>query len=322
MATDRAQDIAGNDPGKPLEREDLERAHAAALRHAKRNGAGDAAGDVAGDVVSKMLAEHLGKPVGSVEALATHYAGIAVLRLRDERQRAAKSADPADRPRGGRARERRFRAGETDALRAAVRERCLSEFRGVFGRDWSEDLARHVDPTADLHGDEHEAREVYEDLRRAMRRAAEFAGREIEGVFPRGRCHSFLRWWVPQFIAPLLKHASMCVDDPKEWGEMESSPRQRFVHVWDHYDVMRLPRDEHDRCRFLDARELAIVWLLGGGWPEGLSFPRKGLKVGDVIALERKNMDRALAGWGQREQFPIWDEERPDLGGSLKRGRS
>lgn len=66
---------------------------------------------------------------------------------------------------------------------------------------------------------------------------------------------------------------------------------------WDTRDFLQLPRRRDGRARFLDAREFAIVWLLGGGWPQGIGVPAT---AGEVITLEKKNMFIPLVRGGVR----------------------
>jgi len=176
-------------------------------------------------------------------------------------------------------------------LRNAVRARCLEEFEERFGKPWEPrwvmpltcgwhpPLSPNAPP--DVAFAEEEARRVYESLRSAMREAQRFSGLPIEGG---GRVAGFLRWWVPEFITPLLGHASMNAA-PADWGPNLAEPRALLSKSLEDYDLFGVAPALGGGSSFLDAREQAIVSLLVGNWPA----KQRGT-VAEVIEAEAASM--------------------------------
>src|SRR5690606_10810307 len=165
-------------------------------------------------------------------------------------------------------------------------QKCLVEFRERFGREWTEDdrlVVLPPDGGGDWAGDvafreEQEAQRVFVNLRKAMVEAVEFVKR-CDPTIPRvglgNPTVSFLRWWVPMFVEPLLKHAALAVEP--RLSDVRTG-RAALAHDLDRLDLLGVGR-------VLETRELAIVSLLVGNWPCE-AMPREGLTVASVLERE------------------------------------
>ena len=197
-----------------------------------------------------------------------------------------------------------------DELKVAVRTFCLAEFKKRLGKPWTESFERTLSykpehPVQRRAAGERKARAVYERLRKAMQEAEAFAKSQSEG----GRTAIFLGWWVPQFISPLLQHASMGAE-PKDFGENLDDPRALLAKALDDYDMFGLPPAVGGGSSFLDAREHAIVSLLVGNWP---AKKMRAATVAEIVELETATMRYHVKTHGQADHAP-------EMGITAKRG--
>lgn len=295
-------------------------------KHANRWSSADRE-DGAAEVVARVLAN--GCPADEREAIVyTH--NDCVRYFKDQGRKTARRArvtaelagsegEPEAwrtvKPRG-RPAVQRFSAAKLDELRAAVRRECLKDFAKRFGKPWDPKYGGCVRVEGDPNAGEREARELFEQLRAAMHGIAgllELGQRRPGATRSRlqrgGECLTFLEGWFPEALGRELTRPIF--ERGPDWSRLVDSPRWRFVSAWDRYNMLGLPGRDDGSARFLDAHEFAIVWLLAGGWPEALQFPRGGVTARKVIDTERSAMARCLErGAGQKEAFP----------GSLRRG--
>jgi hypothetical protein len=179
----------------------------------------------------------------------------------------------------------RFGNGDEGALREAVRVECLKQFERRLGRPWDAQLERLVRSDLGRWQELQEAVEVHERLRSALEKAVEFVNRPRDHAPPLG-----LGWWVPRFIAPLadddfLRKRELPAHAGR--GSALGSERQRLVAKLNAMDVLGADRR-------LDATEFAIVWLLGGGWPEKLALPEGGITPSGLIQAEARSFRAAV----------------------------
>lgn len=176
----------------------------------------------------------------------------------------------------------RGRAYSGRALRTAVRRVCLDEFERTFGFPWDKRLEGQKYGRGAAN--EREARRVFSNLKDAMDAAVGYVHRHADGKAPPagGQCSQYLRWWVPEFIEPLTKHAAIEARlDPARWGKIVDNNRALFIERWTNLNMLSLPEG-----RFLSTRELAVISLLSGGWPS--ANPHLAYTSASVIALEEK----------------------------------
>lgn len=210
----------------------------------------------------------------------------------------------------GRPRARRFWSGDLDALKSAVVALCVEEFRQRFGLDWSSKCAASIGKSQ-LAENEEQADRVFEQLRQAMRAAVDFVATTtgahgIVGVLGGRKAH-FLAHWAPVHIEPLLQHPSFSGRWDGDWNQsspIHDNARHRFVASWDTYNHLNLPPRRDGGSRLLNARELAVVWLLSGGWPEKLQFPREGLRAAQVLETEQHTMASVIKAVGRQNRSP------------------
>ena len=188
-----------------------------------------------------------------------------------------------------------------DELKAAVRAFCLTAFGKQIGKPWTESWERMLrydaaHPKMRSAAGERKARSVYEKLRRAMQDADAFAKSQTDG----GRTANFLRWWVPQFVSPLLEHASMDAR-PKDFGKNLTDPRAILASTLDDYNVFNMPAAVGGGSSFLDAREHAIVSLLVGNWP---AKKVRAATVAEIVELETAAMRHHVRVHGARDHAP------------------
>jgi predicted RNase H-like HicB family nuclease len=194
-------------------------------------------------------------------------------------------------------RVKRYLPAETEALREAVRLECLKQFERRVGRAWDAQLERFVRSGPARLLDQREAVEVQETLRAAVERAVEFVKRPREYAAPLG-----LGLWVPRFIEPLSEHDFLRrreAPTPPEPGSTAESERHRLV-------AASFGADFLGAGRRLDATELAIVWLLGGGFPEKLAASKSGVTPSQVIQAEARAFRVALREVGKPENRPTY----------------
>lgn len=187
-------------------------------------------------------------------------------------------------------RGRRFH--ELSKLQAAVRATCLDKFERRFRKPWNpgwESLLRGSDAPGQT---ERRARALHEKLRGTMVDVVTFAKQGDWG----GGCAQFLRWWAPQFLEPLLTHASM--QPGLKWiGDPKLDARPRLVDLLENIDLFRSDR----RPSALDAKDYAIVSLLAGNWPttKTTPMPERGLKVADILEAEAATFARHIRVYGR-----------------------
>jgi hypothetical protein len=177
------------------------------------------------------------------------------------------------------ARVKRYQRGDEAALREAVRIECLRQFERRLGRPWDEQLERLVRSDSGRSQDLQEAYEVQEQLRVAIEKAVEFVNKPRAHAPPLG-----LGFWIPRFVAPLAQQDFLRKREPPpaaERGSALSDERQRLVARLDASDFVGAGRR-------LEPTELAIVWLLGGGFPEKLPASKEGLTPSQVIQAEAR----------------------------------
>lgn len=210
-----------------------------------------------------------------------------------------KTAPATPRPRATTrtSRVKRYLPSEMQALREAVRLECLKQFERRLGRPWDAQLERFVrsGPTRLL--DQREAVEVRENLRAAIERAVEFVKRPREYAAPLG-----LGLWVPRFIEPLSEHDFLRKREAPAHPEPESAAeneRHRLV-------TASFGAEFLGAGRRLDATELAIVWLLGGGFPEKLAPSKTGITPSQVIQTEARAFRAALREVGKPRNRPTY----------------
>lgn len=208
---------------------------------------------------------------------------------------------------------KRVDPAQLDDLKAAVRSECLKQFEKRLGKPWDTRWERSVLSSDEGKQDLDEAHEVFDELRAAMEKAIAFVDR------PRVRFSSAplgLGWWVDENIRPLMEHAFMEPRGRQVGGRTlnfdHKAARQRLVATWDDYDMLHLPRltvkytkpdgteAETTLPRVLDATEFAIVWLLGGGWPESLGNG-KPVTPSEVIQIETRSFRKAIDKAGRPE---------------------
>src|SRR5687768_11297995 len=173
-------------------------------------------------------------------------------------------------------RVKRYFPDDEAALREAVRVECLEQFERRIGRPWNARLERFVRSGPARLRDQQEALEIRENLRAAMERAVEFSKRPRDFAAPLG-----LGSWVPAFIAPLLER-----DFLRKVLAPASAERSTVKNERHHLVTMSDAAELVGAGRQLDSTELAIVWLLGGGWPEDLARPKNGVTPSQVIQAE------------------------------------
>lgn len=194
-------------------------------------------------------------------------------------------------------RVKRYSLGDENALREAVRIECLKQFERRLGRPWDVQLERVVRGDSGRVEDLREAVEVHEHLRAAIAKAVEFVKRPRDYAPPLG-----LGWWVPRFIAPLADHDFLRKREPPALaprGSARISERQRLVAKLDAVDFLAAGRR-------LDTTEFAIVWLLGGGWPEDLAIPESGITPSRVIQAEARAFRAAVREAGTNMTRPAY----------------
>jgi hypothetical protein len=179
---------------------------------------------------------------------------------------------------------KRYLAGDDSALREAVRIECLKRFERRVGRAWDAQLERFVRNSLSRLRDQREAMEVHENLRVAMERAVEFSNRPRDFAAPLG-----LDSWVPRFIAPLLERDFLRkrAGPPSPERGTAKSDRHHLVTTSDAAELLGAGRR-------LDPTELAIVWLLGGGFPENLAPQTNGVTPSQVIQAEVRAFRAAI----------------------------
>jgi hypothetical protein len=191
--------------------------------------------------------------------------------------------------------QKRYR--DPDKLRDAVRVKCLEEFEEFAGKPWDPVFEKWATPPAAVER-ETEAIAVLAKLRKAMRDAVKFSTEA--GSSPGYECSTFLAWWAPQCVAPLLQHAYLKerkepvwrigrpdIKPPTpEWSWHITNKRSWLVEVWDrHWKRCGMPKR-------LEARQYAVVSLLAGNYPR-LDLGTKrgaGMSVAHVIERETKAM--------------------------------
>jgi predicted RNase H-like HicB family nuclease len=179
---------------------------------------------------------------------------------------------------------KRYLSGDEEALREAVRIACLERFERQLGRPWDAQLERFVRGGPARLRDQQEALDVHENLRAAIEKAVEFVQRPRDFATPLG-----LGSWVPRFIAPLLERDFLrkrAAPTSAERGTARSD-RHHLVTTLDAAEILGAERR-------LDATELAIVWLLGGGWPEDLVPAKNGVTPSQVIQAEVRAFRAAI----------------------------
>jgi len=310
----RGQDRATS-PGRVLTAEAIEATRGRTVGWLRKQGEKEEdAEDIAGDVVAVLFSKDIGQQLteATAETLAVGIARRELASLR--RKRASAVAGLKRRPK-----ETRFEEDRIKALRSAVREKCLDEFEKRLGFKWDDALQRRAEVSVNSGAGEaeNEARGVAAALFHAFStivKAGALAD-QPRRPSPAGEASRFLSWWVPENLPPalvkklsvLLGHAAIQPGQP--WTTPARTARQELVYRWDRIDMLG-HQHRFGTVRWLDAREYAIVWLLGGGWPDRLTFPEDGLSAGDVIDGEKRAFAQAIPDHGQREQFP----------GSLPRG--
>lgn len=206
----------------------------------------------------------------------------------------ARERKPASSPKS---RTQRYLAGDERALRDAVRSECLKQFERRLGRAWDPQLERLARNDSERRADLREAFEVHEQLRAAMERALEFVKKPRAHAPPLG-----LGWWVPRFVAPLVEQDFLRKREPpaRSDGSVDiNSERRRLVAKCDAVDFI----GAHRR---LDATELAIVWLLGGGWPDQLPPSERGVTPSQVIQAEARRFRTAAREIGKQATRPSY----------------
>jgi hypothetical protein len=210
---------------------------------------------------------------------------------------AQKEAAPRRKAPSRPSRVKRYSLGDESALREAVRVECLKQFERRFGRSWDVQLERAVRGDSARFADLQEAAEVHEQLRAAIARAVEFVKRPRSYAPPLG-----LGSWVPRFIAPLADHDFLRKRELPLHAQHLSAPsieRQRLVAKLDAVDFLAAGRR-------LDTTEFAIVWLLGGGWPESLAVPESGITPSRVIQAEARAFRAAVREAGTNVARPAY----------------
>jgi hypothetical protein len=166
----------------------------------------------------------------------------------------------------GRPRSRRY--DKLAEVKAAVRRECEDEFFGFAHQKWDGKLQNLIMPHDDPYAGEREARRLFRALRTAMRECSAFVHYRRTGGPPfAGNTSQYLGWWVPQFIDPLLKHAAI-EHEPDDRDFLD--PLARFVSTWDSLDLLQLGSGTGRATGFLSDRELAVVSLLGGFFPQSI----------------------------------------------------
>lgn len=207
--------------------------------------------------------------------------------------------------------------------RAAVREACLAEYQRLHGRPWPFQFrppkgSEHEDTSGvrKLDGPEREAREAFEELRRAIRKgiavtkayaaewrkpatglAAALAG--LAGARG-GRTPSWeaAGWWV-EWLGPVLEvpGTNALFLDRAPFGRQRESHRTTFIRMWVFSNAYSLEKaigrePTADELRSsLSVRAAAIVSLLHGNWPSGTT-PKD--SVASVIAAEVRAVRRPI----------------------------
>jgi hypothetical protein len=191
----------------------------------------------------------------------------------------------------------RYGSGDERALREAVRVECLKQFERRLGRPWDAQLELVVRSDSGRWQDLQDAAEVHERLRIAIEKALEFVKRPRDYPAPLG-----LGWWVPRFIAPLSEDDFLRKRElpaHAERGSALGSERHRLVAKLNAIDFLGADRR-------LDATELAIVWLLGGGWPEKLAPPEGGITPSQLIQAEARSFRAAVREAGKNVTRPSY----------------
>ncbi len=192
-------------------------------------------------------------------------------------------------------RVKRYLASDEAALREAVRVECLKQFERRIGRAWDAQLERFVRSGPARQRDQQDALAVHENLRAAIERTVEFSKRPREHAPPLG-----MGVWVPRFIQPLLEHEFLQKREaPAPEETCASGERHRLVAASNAVEFLGAGRRA-------DATELAIVWLLGGGWPEKLPSSKSGLTPSQVIQLEARAFRAAARETRQSVHRPTY----------------
>jgi hypothetical protein len=228
---------------------------------------------------------------------------------------------PRPKKKAGRPRVKRYKQAEEKLMRKDIRPFAVRLFRKAFGCSPPGHLTTMVAPNVDLWAFERQARSAFDELRTAMlvvsRISSEARSQRTFAKRTHGNCIAFLKWWVPEFVDPLLKHAALerspkrrlqqwstmneageitkheRLLDVSRWPPVPTSQRERLVQMLDKVDLLGF-QTRGMGTRWLVAREFAVVWLCAGGWPAIRAWHAAGLSLGDVVEIERKAFDEAI----------------------------
>lgn len=188
----------------------------------------------------------------------------------------AATAAPRRKTTARKPRVKRYLPEDEAALREAVRIECLARFERRIGRAWDTRWEPFVRSGSTRLRDQQEALEILENLRVALEKAVEFSKRPRDFATPLG-----MGFWVPRFITPLLERDFLRKRPTPASTERWTVERERH-----HFVTTSDAAELFGAGRRLDATELAIVWLLGGGFPEDLARPKNGVTPSQVIQAE------------------------------------
>ena len=188
---------------------------------------------------------------------------------------ARKQAEP-DLPRRG----QRFH--DLESLRAAARRQCEAEWREFSGHPWTQDLARYYDQS-EGQAERVAAHERFVATCRGLLDAVK-AARAISDSQRR----------TITFLDELLddhRWASISAQLETTYGPLPLTRRQQFVA---NHHIRAFLRYGHRAT----LRELAVVSILIGNFPENMLFPRGGVTVAQAIAAEERAVQHV------RRRFP------------------
>ncbi|HMA97088.1 MAG TPA: hypothetical protein VKP30_30600 [Polyangiaceae bacterium] len=192
------------------------------------------------------------------------------------------------------------RESEPKKIRQAVREACLDEFRRIFGKEWNPRLEICVRTDGNTVLDwsrEKRALKVFRELKSAISQFDAFVsgtsddapfGPYWEGAYTQLLVHLGGRRMLEP-IKPYLKNIPP--------SKLHNDSRSIFVFRWDYMPPINLPRRKDGTTRFLTPRELAVISLLGGHWPDS-QMPNKMPRASEVIAAEEEIVRLALRKHG------------------------
>lgn len=205
-----------------------------------------------------------------------------------------------------------------DELKRAVLDCCEEKFSQMFGRPWDPSCKSGLlAQQRSLFEQDQQARELWEELRRVVRKIGGFLEREklwpitldnLSGITPRA---GSLAFWFDQHGRSVRTAEQMAVEVPP----FPESIRGFVVQLWEFVDPRNLPhqskkpakvpaeqkplsrwkRGPDNQTRELTVPELTVISLLCGSWPKISSEDlHSGIPVSSVIDRERKNIAHAV----------------------------